>query len=522
MLLTSDELGAVRTSSRFVSVAGVLSAIFSVVFILRASFVIDGQRYFTLFDDALVSMRYARNLAEGHGLVWNAGEPAVEGYTNFLWTLWMALLHLLRVPDRLTSLLVSLSGAAIVIATALVAARLARGLAAHERPEFAAGATAIGVALCYPLLFWTLRGMEVGLMAFLVAAGVTLVREWTVGDDERVGLLACTLGLMTLVRPDGVLPAILIGMSAVAGSRDDARRRRALVLCAVPLLVFAVHTAVRFIYYGSPLPNTYYLKMTGAPAAVRIARGLDSARGALPYVLIPFVMIAANRRFHRDATTALVITVPTALLAYTVYVGGDAWEWMPHTNRYLTPALPLLLAGAAATTTDLAERFAGRWRTTAAIAAGLVIAASVSAHGFLDWARTGGSHVRDDANMVWFGVRVGQTTTPDTRIGVVWAGAIPYFSRRPAVDFLGKSDAVIARHAPVVEFLPGHDKFDYDYSIGRLRPDLVTQLWFPTDDLFRKLPAWGYERVFGGVFAQHGAGIDVARLREAFNEPPIP
>ena len=40
-------------------------------------------------DDAFISFRYARNLSEGLGLVFNAGER-VEGYTNFLWTLWTA------------------------------------------------------------------------------------------------------------------------------------------------------------------------------------------------------------------------------------------------------------------------------------------------------------------------------------------------------------------------------------------------------------------------------------------------
>ncbi len=40
-------------------------------------------------DDAFISFRYARNLVEGHGLVFNPGEY-VEGYTNPLWTLWIA------------------------------------------------------------------------------------------------------------------------------------------------------------------------------------------------------------------------------------------------------------------------------------------------------------------------------------------------------------------------------------------------------------------------------------------------
>ena len=44
-----------------------------------------------LTDDAFISFRYARNLLEGHGLVFNPGER-VEGYSNFLWVLELAAL----------------------------------------------------------------------------------------------------------------------------------------------------------------------------------------------------------------------------------------------------------------------------------------------------------------------------------------------------------------------------------------------------------------------------------------------
>ena len=47
-------------------------------------------------DDAFISFRYARNLVRGNGLVFNVGE-AVEGYTNFLWTLGVAVGMLLGV-----------------------------------------------------------------------------------------------------------------------------------------------------------------------------------------------------------------------------------------------------------------------------------------------------------------------------------------------------------------------------------------------------------------------------------------
>src|SRR3954454_23338088 len=40
-------------------------------------------------DDAYISFRYARNLAEHGQLVFNLGER-VEGFTNFLWTVLLA------------------------------------------------------------------------------------------------------------------------------------------------------------------------------------------------------------------------------------------------------------------------------------------------------------------------------------------------------------------------------------------------------------------------------------------------
>jgi len=41
--------------------------IYALLYIYKSSFIVAGERYFVLFDDAMVSMRYARNLAQGYG-----------------------------------------------------------------------------------------------------------------------------------------------------------------------------------------------------------------------------------------------------------------------------------------------------------------------------------------------------------------------------------------------------------------------------------------------------------------------
>jgi len=81
----------------------VCAGAFWLLFIVRTLFWVDGHLYATLFDDAMISMRYARNFAEGHGLVWNPGAAPVQGYTNPLWTFVMAAVHAAGVPPRLAA-----------------------------------------------------------------------------------------------------------------------------------------------------------------------------------------------------------------------------------------------------------------------------------------------------------------------------------------------------------------------------------------------------------------------------------
>ena len=45
----------------------------------------------TVVDDAYISGRYALHAAEGWGLVYNAGQPAIEGYSNLIWTAWLTI-----------------------------------------------------------------------------------------------------------------------------------------------------------------------------------------------------------------------------------------------------------------------------------------------------------------------------------------------------------------------------------------------------------------------------------------------
>ena len=130
----------------------------------------------------------------------------------------------------------------------------------------------------------------------------------------------------------------------------------------------------------------------------------------------------------------------------------------------------------------------------------------VNNEGYRDWAKTAGVNVNADSEMTRLGVRIRQCTEADSRVAVVWAGALPYFSRRYSVDLLGKCDPVIARGNPKGKgFYPGHNKWDYVYSIERYQPDLIVQLWQQNSEDVKEILSHGYVETKDGYFVKKGS-----------------
>jgi hypothetical protein len=317
------------------------------VFIARSGFRLDGQTFFSLADDPMVSMRYARNLASGGGLVWNPGLQPVEGYTNFLWTVWMALIHLLPVSESKLSAWVMVSGAGLLVANLL----LVRAIAVHLAPKVSGVHVLAGLltALYYPLIFWTLRGMEVGLLAVFMSASILLALRVLAAPSRRdLALLGITLAAGILTRDDFALFGLIVAGSVIWRIGAGRRRKAALLAIGLPLATVVAHEGFRLAYYGDLLPNTYYLKVAGVGLAMRLERGLASlASAGLIQLYAPVVLGAAGVFWRRRSFGAwLIVTTFLGQCAYSVVVGGDSYE-LEMTNRFITPAVPGLLVLAA-------------------------------------------------------------------------------------------------------------------------------------------------------------------------------
>jgi len=415
----------------------------AMLFIYKSSFTaIDGHRYFGLFDDAMISMRYGWNLAHGLGLVWNAGQR-VEGYSNLLMTLAMALAALL-LDKPLAVLAVQLMGIPTVLLTAVLARRLFHDTNADD--SFGKPGTLL-VFLCvllyYPLSYWTLMGMESGLVTLFLTACIWFGLRWLRrGKMPDLAGMAAASALAFLTRNDSVLLTGMVFAYVAWEVHPQARERlRGLALAALAVgAVIAAQTAFRYLYYGSLLPNTYTLKLTGFPIYIRLIGGtrfvLEFLRQSWLVLVLALLGVALSRRRH-DVLLASIVLVA---LAYQVYVGGDPWpSW-----RMLTPAMPAAFVLAARGATALVDRLKSLrlHGLAAALSAGVLVCAAV---GLADapfireltlqevTSAAIANRVNTDS-----AIAIQALTLPGATVGVIWAGTLPYYVNRGAVDFLGR------------------------------------------------------------------------------------
>ncbi|MGH9174161.1 MAG: hypothetical protein ACRD1H_07370, partial [Vicinamibacterales bacterium] len=439
-----------------------LLTLLSVIALLQSSVSIDGVRYFWLDDDQMISMRYARNLASGHGLVWNAGER-VEGYTNFLWTLVMAAVHTLPIADAHTAVAVRAVNWALAGAVLVLSERLLRLLVPSAALGLGLPTLLIGLALGMDLLYWSVNGFETTLLTVAFLFVVTRILDESARGRSRP-LTYLLIGALPLIRSDAYHVSAAAALLAIATAPD---RRQAASLLSLALILPVTHLGWRFWYYADWLPNTYYLKV--AEVSGLHVRGIAYARNFASHYAVALVFATLGTIAARDARRWLLLASVGIAGGHILLVGGDIF---PH-FRFFAHAVPVLLVLAVAAMLDAAPRMSP---------AHVLLAASLFLSVFLEngiYSHRQLLALRSFNGLpeqgVVTGVLIRRFTRPEARIAVITAGNAPYFSRRYAIDFLGKSDRHVARRAADDSGHVGHNKHDVDYSLS-LQPDLIVTL----------------------------------------------
>ena len=517
-----------------------------------------GSRRFTLFDDAMISMDYGRTLAQAGEMVWFPGAPRVQGFTNPLWTLWMAFVHLVGFDGSSAALVISLTGVLLILASSWIIFDLVHTHSAgnnHLIAVLAAGS----LPFLYPLTYWTLRGMEVGALTFfcllLLRATINHIRDGRVRISFSM-ILPIVLGIAT--RFDFAIFCVVAIAALLLWGPAYIKMRLVALYGAIIVATAASVCLAQKLYWGSWLPNTYHLKMDGVSPIDRISRGLaSSAKTSVLFAIIVIAVFSQLRstEFHRRVVL-IASAMFVAMAAYAVYIGGDAWEGEMLNRFYATivPLVPLIVGlsfntlrkratpavisialvltafGAGVTVNPFGfsnKHFYIVAGVSVVIALVICLLSFISRDGYVAGAVVGAvclivsaypmaqQQRHSDLLLTRTNLFVTEsvetmrdTTEVGASIATIWAGVPAYYSHRTMLDLLGKNDTLIATSAPHGAFFPGHNKWDYNYSIGELQPDVIFQTFDRglEKNLHQRITNWGYKKMcpITGTFGSRG------------------
>lgn len=469
-------------------------------------------------EDAFIALRFAKNLASGHGLVWNPGAPPVEGYTDFLWVIAAAGAMKIGLPGVWSVQLLSVAAA---LATLALTYRAGRRL--MNWPPTVALVPCGLLAVCGPFATWASSGMESTLFGFFVLlAAYQFAIFWREGRTRPAVAAAVALLLSTLTRPEGMLITLLLfGINGAAALWFARHRLASLALASITYAVaFAVYFWWRYSRYGYLLPNTFYAKTGGG--IPQILRGgllayLFIMQFALP--LVPAALVAAweagaPRRaalremfsatwFKRSSFLVFAAAITIAYTANNVLVGGDYMAM----HRFFVPILPfmyllfgVLIAALYARAARPGNAF-GLRALVAFTAAATFFPSTILERSFFASPPQQHGNYRGVQIERWHVARLsvigrffdGYRRDPSESLATTAIGAIGYYADMQIYDIHGLVDVHIAHMPPPPDFgkrRAGHGRSDLRYTFSQ-KP---TYVMFSRDlspepvDLWRYVP----------------------------------
>lgn len=284
-------------------------------------------------DDAYITFSFSKNVAQGHGPVYGHG-VVVEGYSNFLWMLIVALGLVIR-PLADPVAIARVAALPFVCVLALCTYRLCR-----ERARAAWAVAAVALLLVNADVITAFQvGLETLPYAALLALSFMLYVR-SLHDPAFRRWVVPAFVAAALMRIDGFLPLgfILVFEMARRGWKREGTVREYAIWALPALCLYLAWFVWRWHTYGLLFPSTYYAK--ALIPKVLPHRGWEYLRSETlasgSFLALPFAAILLLRR-PPGALAIVLYSLGHAL--YVTRVGGD---WMPY-GRFVLPILPLVL-----------------------------------------------------------------------------------------------------------------------------------------------------------------------------------
>lgn len=311
-------------------------------------------------DDADIFLVYADNLAHGRGFVYNAMDGPVEGFSSLLWTLVCASVFL--VGGRESGLL--MVSAFALCGTLLLAMQIVRR-ETRGGSSFVYQMLYLLVVLSAPayVAWMTITLMDTGVhgLALMLGLYVAVYPARSLGGRTAAGVI---LAALPLVRPEFLLLSpVLVAIGALRmrqQGREDALKQSAIYASGYLVVVMGL-TLFRVLYFGYPLPNTFYAKVApslvynlrqGREYLLQYVRSSAIVSASLLVLLLVIARFAVTRLKRRQdapsprcaeglfslSSFEAIAGFAVVAMAVPVLTGGDHFSL----HRFFQPVYPLL------------------------------------------------------------------------------------------------------------------------------------------------------------------------------------
>jgi hypothetical protein len=436
----------------------------------------------TGIDDANIFFVYARHFSAGHGFVFNPDGERVEGFTSLLWVLAASAATTVGgSPERVLLVFNIL----LVTLTLVCCVRALSG----------AWAVALLILLLSDPAYvtWhTVALMETALWGALLTIAVLVACEQRDGNAPWLGAIGV---LLVLTRPEALLwvPTllVLVYLTHATATRLSAGAKLVLPGLAGFALAAGALTIFRLVYFGSPLPNTYYAKVSPSITySVREgATYLVSYAASSPIVFtavlaVPISVLHAIMTRFRERKTLVLAGAAATGLGIPILTGGDHFDGF----RFYQPIYPVLLLNLAHCLRTVAPQYLPASVTSAvdprlklvATAAGLGMCIVFQAVAWISADRSAllgrefdiavaGRQAGERANLVF----AGMDEPPD--IAAITVGGIQYAYRGAVIDLMGLNNTRMAHNGGDRVGVRSHAAFELR-TFDDLNPKIVLPL----------------------------------------------
>ncbi|MBY9010118.1 MAG: hypothetical protein KGD74_09665 [Candidatus Lokiarchaeota archaeon] len=293
-------------------------------------------------DDAFISFRYAKNIFLNQEIVFNIGEAPVEGYSNFLWVMWMTLSFVFNIEIAFFS---KVSGLIFCHLSVLILYKLAFRISKSKNLSYI---VILFYVLTPNIALWSVGGLETSLFSFLLLVSVyVFILDISVRKNRIIKLSPLSFALLSLTRHEG---AVLFALTLIfftyllfKSNEMNINRRILLLFCygGTFILTYAPYFLWRIVYYSNILPHTFIAKQTGFNLLLFLERlifYLPLIIFLIPsFFLILFYYVKHPHYRIKNENQRYIILIILSLSIITLFLTS----WMPG-YRFTVPIIPLV------------------------------------------------------------------------------------------------------------------------------------------------------------------------------------